>query len=584
MGKNLFAARLSLLFLLPVLVFTGCSDFTPEYSSVFTNPPSSSSDLPPGAYGSQSIAAKTIYNPYLLENVRREASLGGMTRSEDILATHYYIRFRPATDELYFKVKSDSSLDCFSYPLDVEVPEGAMCYIDNEQPEDAPQFIFTWVPVNYVFPGGVDYDILGELVLGDLDAVAYSTRREVDEDAGERGIFLSGSGPLGVETDPPDGGTELPNDGTVFPPEDHFQPGGPMTPVDPDSALGNTKHHGRITVWDDLLGKYVPLQGVKVRVRKSLFNSMTTYTDADGRFEFEKWMGTNAKYSIDWETGDFEIRSSLLSCAGYAGPNSLRPFNLEIGWNGCKDDQERFATIHRALWRYHYGDAGGLTTPQTARVGKPGPAKMVVRYRDVYKEDMVGKFVGDIWNIVPHIEIYGKESSSDYFPTWKIFAATSRKAAQYTHSIGMGNVLYWLVSDKVGESWGAFAEYLLTRLEYTELEASDEKIQGIYNMYGKQWWPYRYGSVTPDVSENKDYSPIFIDLWDDVDQSVQNTGGFIYPDDQVTGYTPATLNRILFKTYGMTGLKSNLKADKPSGVTDAQIDNLFKRYEEIWNE
>jgi len=174
------------------------------------------------------------------------------------------------------------------------------------------------------------------------------------------------------------------------------------------------------------------------------------------------------------------MNEGSLSCAGYAGPDSAYPFNLEIGWNGCKEDQQRFATIHRALWRYHYGDTGGLTTPQAARSIMPGPAKMVVRYMDVYNPTSEGRFVGDIWNIVPHIEIYGKKSSTSYYSTWNIFATASHEASHFTHSIGMGNVQYWQVVKKVYESWATFAEYLLTLLEYTELGASEDNMQNIY--------------------------------------------------------------------------------------------------------
>lgn len=39
---------------------------------------------------------------------------------------------------------------------------------------------------------------------------------------------------------------------------------------------------------------------------------------------------------------------------------------------------------------------------------------------------------------------------------------------------------------------------------------------------------------------------------------------------------------IVPKSYGLSSLKSKLKANKPSGVTDTQIDELFKRYEEEW--
>jgi hypothetical protein len=39
---------------------------------------------------------------------------------------------------------------------------------------------------------------------------------------------------------------------------------------------------------------------------------------------------------------------------------------------------------------------------------------------------------------------------------------------------------------------------------------------------------------------------------------------------------------LLFKSYGLQSLGRTLKANKPAGVTDEQIDRLFRVYEEVW--
>lgn len=82
--------------------------------------------------------------------------------------------------------------------------------------------------------------------------------------------------------------------------------------------------------------------------------------------------------------------------------------------------------------------------------------------------------------------------------------------------------------------------------------------------------------------KNKEYSPLFIDLVDDFNQKATYNDSK-YPNDQLFGYTMSTLNKILKKSYGLSSLKSNLKSgSKPLGVTNAKIDLLFKKYEEIW--
>ncbi len=69
------------------------------------------------------------------------------------------------------------------------------------------------------------------------------------------------------------------------------------------------------------------------------------------------------------------------------------------------------------------------------------------------------------------------------------------------------------------------------------------------------------------------YSPIFIDLVDDFDRP--NAG----PNDQITGYTMPTLEQVILKhAYGLTSFRDRLKANRPAGVTNQQIDDYFAYY------
>jgi len=43
----------------------------------------------------------------------------------------------------------------------------------------------------------------------------------------------------------------------------------------------------------------------------------------------------------------------------------------------------------------------------------------------------------------------------------------------------------------------------------------------------------------------------------------------------------AELSRIVSKSYGLKSLKEEIKKGKPVGVSDAQIDLLFQKYEEV---
>lgn len=50
-------------------------------------------------------------------------------------------------------------------------------------------------------------------------------------------------------------------------------------------------------------------------------------------------------------------------------------------------------------------------------------------------------------------------------------------------------------------------------------------------------------------------------------------------NNQVTGYTLATIEAfILHNVYGLGSLSTQLKAHRPPGVTEAQIDQLLSQY------
>ncbi len=55
------------------------------------------------------------------------------------------------------------------------------------------------------------------------------------------------------------------------------------------------------------------------------------------------------------------------------------------------------------------------------------------------------------------------------------------------------------------------------------------------------------------------------------------------PNDVVCGYTGSQLSGILNNSaYTLSALKTKVKASKPSGVTDYDIDTLFDVYESNW--
>jgi len=73
---------------------------------------------------------------------------------------------------------------------------------------------------------------------------------------------------------------------------------------------------------------------------------------------------------------------------------------------------------------------------------------------------------------------------------------------------------------------------------------------------------------------NKYYTPIFIDLIDNINQRVKYSGLLNYPNDNVTGYTVAKLEQLLYAFMDLDLLEATLLVNKPSGVTNESIKEL----------
>jgi len=128
------------------------------------------------------------------------------------------------------------------------------------------------------------------------------------------------------------------------------------------------------------------------------------------------------------------------------------------------------------------------------------------------------------------------------------------------------------VNDVLVESWAIASQYYIVNLEYSDY--------GYSSIFGDDFqdWPYK--------NYENEYSPLFIDLIDDYNQRLvlgARTDGFEYANDSVKGYDLATLNNILIKSHGLESLSKNLKKQKPTGVTDSQIDNLINSIEKYYD-
>ena len=484
-----------------------------------------------------------VESPFLLRNMQRSVdtlSARSGLRSQTVLKpTHLYVRFLPTDTAQYERLVADTTLDFDSYPLDYELTEGDS-YHDPSLPADVITWQYTVVPADYDLKGlGIMYEVLDELYI-------------LDEDLEREDISV--------------GDTQLRSG----------KGSGLSWKSVVDEALIQTGNVGETTLrskwtpaatikaYDDLMGKYIPLQGVKVRIRYFAFLKAYHYTDANGNVSFSS-KRTSVEYSIEWERDMWDIRDDGTQ-AYYHGPDQKEKWNLNINTGAPKS--LHYSAIHRALYKYYYGDCCGLIRPsKSLRVSyQKGSDPEKIALAKTY-HNRISKLIG----IKPEIEVFEKNTSGVYLNVHEVVANTIHELAHASHCMYVGKSIYEATHIGIYESWATAVEWYLTRNLYTNMGLTNSMLKIIDIDYQEQEWC---------ITSRTYYTPLFIDLYDDLNEYEKSR---IYPKDEVSGYTFSFLNKNIGKFTNISELRSFLKQNKIRGVSDVNIDNLINDIEKVWN-
>lgn len=447
-----------------------------------------------------------------------------------VRTTHLYVRFAPANWDEYAIIANTAAI-LYAYPLDYNILIEGNFYHDPSIPIDLPTFQYASVKSNFEFPEGIPYQILSELYIPEEDVSLLG-----NEDTNSDYVYeLLHQAYLQT-------GNE--NSGTANK-KSAFTPG------------------GKIEIFDTRLNANIGLEGVEVRANR-WFITHTATTNDSGLYRMTKTFNDPCNYSLYFKTDKFEVRDGFMSQAWVNGPK------IKADWNHTlANGYDRFVGhIFRGAYRYHHLPIDGLRRPFITPLG----AKNILKAVDADKG-----WAGTNSIVFP-IKIARFRINNVEYQSDEIYSATCHELGHTSHNIVMnaGVIQYIQVSSLLRESWCTAVEWTLTRLEYKARGiAAYADPTYIVNAtfpidYGLQDW-LKGGSSYFD-----EYSPLFIDLVDNYDQSQDWAGR---PVDAVSGYTLATIESTFLKhSYGLTSLSQNLKANKPTGVTDAQIDNLIQGF------
>ena len=475
-------------------------------------------------------------SPLLLRNMQRAmdslSARSGLKSTIVLKPTHYYVRFLPEDTAAYERVIRDTSLYVTPYPLDYEVSEGET-YHDPSIPEGKITWQYTVVPVDYDLSSiNVHYEKLEDL---------YIQNEDLDN---EDAVVVDGA--------------QLKSGGA----QSHKITWKQLVNESISQTTGETNTlkskwtpQATIRAYDDIVGGFIPLQGVKVRIRYFAFLHAYHYTDAYGHVSFSK-KRTKVEYSIEWERDKWDIRDNHVQ-AYYNGPHKKSSWDLYIGtWT---PKSLHYSAIHRALYKYYYGNTLGVTKPSHS---------LKISYKTGSDPDGHAKASTSAAKVrtwywwLSAIKVYQKApSGAEPRKVSEVLATTIHELTHASLDCRLTKSQYEKTSSLVKESWSVFVEWLFMRdIYYHNTEIIDET--------------YMEGSW-PSVKRSKSYSPLFIDLVDDVNQNKEDESA---PFDELSGYTIYSINAAIPNFRSLSDIEKFMKQNKPKGVTDKLIDKYLETY------
>lgn len=522
---------------------------------------------------------RKLENPYTVSNMKKAYSAlqqeGLMKAALNIEATHLYVRFLPKDSVELETLIRDTTLTLFPFPLDYELTEGER-YIDSTLIGNDFTWLYTRVPIGYTSAIN-QYEVIDELYMPMI--------------VENEGINQQNTSQMRIKSEVIDYWDLLE--------EKSFILTGNLKKTDNvNSGMSKAKSanytpKAHITVYDDLLGKQIPVPGVIVRARKFL-NWESGVTNESGIAVMSGTFSGSYNWSIEWAGGLWTIRDGALFTAIYNGAEGKNGTNWEFPITGGKT--KAYGHVQRACYNMFYGNNMGAYKLPSVIVSSNGLGTIFPIKISVYDSnggDKSGINYGGGWLFFSQIGIYmtgttettyksvdGKDSvviGERYYKSHELFGTTTHELAHSTHILNMDLDIasFAFVNKIIIESWASAVESSVTSNEYSKLGL------GYSLSYNNR---QRWGLLKTDYSKNltsMNYSPVFIDLIDASNQRLNlsyDHTKYEYPDDRVSGFTISELKGLLRKTFTLNDLKKNVKALRTDSITLVNIDKLFETY------
>lgn len=487
------------------------------------------------------VLGAQLKNPYTLQNITKSYDSlisKGVTSiyPVNIRETHYYVKFKPKSWDEYDDLKEDTTLELSDIPYDYEIIQNGNYYHDPSITDSLPTYQYASVPAGFDFNDTIAYEIISPLYIPEEDNSLIGNNDENE-------LYVD----------------KLLNQAYKL--TENFED---TIPIESSSALKYTPG-GNIQIFDTRLSANYGMESVKVTARR-WFIVYVAHTDFFGNYRMKHKFKRPSNYAVWFEYKRFFVKGKG-SVHWINGPKQTGDWNHVIA-NGY----DRFVGhIFRGAYRYHYKDIDGLQRP----------FRWLGRKTSYIAKDANKSWAGTNPIIFNNIKIARWKNGEEEYMSDEVFSTTCHETGHTSHAIRMNTVFqYWQVSRQLQESWAIALEWVITHREYADRSIANYGEFAYFppnppdypNSYAYQYW-------NGEISGR--YTPLYIDIIDNHNEiGVQYFGlGTGSVNDQVGGYSLAFIETEMLKhIYGLASLSDQLKAHKPAGVTDAQIDLLISHY------
>jgi hypothetical protein len=479
---------------------------------------------------------------------------------------YLYVKFLPK-GKMQDKVlkRYDSTLVLFPYPLDYEFVQKGVEYIDPSI-EDSVKAYYAAVPISYIFPDSIKYELLKELflvepIIDSLDSLieksggALAKVASLNDEASVANILAYYDiTPLQLEL------MALQITGNL---EKRIAASNVTASTIADISLAKTagllptrwRPSGRVTFADTRLGTQ-PLAGVRITAGYSYY-WRSSRTNSNGNFSSpETWLWS-VEYQLHWDADDFllEDGSSLYGADLWEqGPTRKSSWNPHY-----TGKQAALAIIFTAAWDYYYGNIDGLNRPHQ---NDWFSISLDFQIYDKAADDYQGVQYVVPW-FAEWLEIYLKyKSNGQYLVSEALYGTTIHELAHSAHYANFETRYTWTprdiewsedISDAVQETFARGVQWSLTRKRYLNYEVSS--------------YSGNYKGIIQDLIDN------------DTTYALSSTNG-----DIVSGFTISQIEKVVLKSFSLSELKDKLKSVYPNGTsgisyTNEGMDALFTYWE-----